>query len=103
MRKILIFITLIIFVFQVNAQNHNCGVGIADGFLIKQRMLDNRAKFANANVQKKKAITYIPVSFHAVSNSSGVGAVSDKKIVDELCGLNTLYFLPMLLLDDWPI
>ena len=57
MRKILIFITLIIFVFQVNAQNHNCGVGIADGFLIKQRMLDNRAKFANSNVenlQKKK-------------------------------------------------
>ena len=97
MNKNLLVVTLIIFIFsfQVNAQTHNCGVDQKDGALIKERMLQNRVQFAkdvSKFQQDKKAITYIPVSFHAVSNTSGVGAPSDKKIMDELCGLNTIYF-----------
>ncbi|MCH2021762.1 MAG: T9SS type A sorting domain-containing protein [Saprospiraceae bacterium] len=76
------------------AQYHKCGVTKEADALIKQRLMQNRAMFTKQEVSdlmNNRTITYIPISFHSVSNSSGEGAATEREIMDFLCGLNGLY------------
>ena len=71
-----------------------CGVNAQADALIKQRLFDNRAKFSKQQVidlMSQRTITYIPVSFHSVSNTAGEGAATEKEIFAFLCGLNDIY------------
>jgi hypothetical protein len=95
MKKNILVCLFLCFTFFVNAQLPNkCGVTAEVDALIKQRMLDNRAKFSKQqifDISTNRSITYIPVSFHSVSNTAGEGAASEKEIFAFLCGLNGIY------------
>ena len=94
MRNILLTQLLCFFFISVSAQQYECGVTKEVDALIKQRMMDNRQLYSRQEVDdlmNNRTITYIPVSFHSVSNSAGEGAASEKEIFAFLCGLNGLY------------
>ncbi len=85
--------TLVVF-FNVLAQKLDCGLSDATAVMIKQRLMQNRMLYTKQQVHdlmSNRTITYIPVSFHSVSNSSGQGAATEKEIFAFLCGLNALY------------
>jgi hypothetical protein len=96
MKKVLLisFIALL-GAMQLQAQQQGeCGVGIMDGALIKQRLMDNRQLFTKQEVNDlmtNRVITYVPLTIHNVQNASGDGAHSTAGILGFVCGLNALY------------
>ena len=95
MRKILLIWTITcLSAISLLAQQPKCGVSKQAGALIKQRMMNNRLLFSKQQItdlMTNRTVTYIPVSFHSVANSSGDGAATTQEIFDFLCGLNGLY------------
>jgi len=93
LKNLLLLIVLLI-PYLSNAQQSKCGVSKEAGELIKQRLMSNRQSFTKQQVidlVTNRTITYIPVSFHSVSNTAGEGAATEGQIIDFLCGLNGLY------------
>ncbi|MBL4625112.1 MAG: zinc-dependent metalloprotease [Flavobacteriales bacterium] len=71
-----------------------CGVGVSDGMLIKQRMLDNRANIDLATLNQYKnreAITYIPITFHLIGDDNGEGYMDLDDVFRQVCSLNEYY------------
>ncbi|BDS15368.1 zinc-dependent metalloprotease [Aureispira anguillae] len=73
-----------------------CGVGLAEGHAIKNRMLDNRRnrvelleKFERG--RGNDSTVYVPVQFHIVNKSDGTGGESISDILANLCRLNEDY------------
>ena len=94
MRYLLFAFLLLIIEKQSTAQTHSCTLSPQTAAFVKERLMRNRASMTNEQVidlMNKRSITYIPVSFHSISNSSGEGAANEKEIFDFLCGLNALY------------
>lgn len=84
---------------QIQNTTHNhaqCGVDLAEGQAIKNRMLDNRRnrvelleKFERG--RGNDSTTYVPIQFHIVNKSDGTGGESNQDILDNLCRLNADY------------
>ena len=71
-----------------------CGVGLVDGALIKERMLENRRNIsaeAIAAFQNQRAVTYIPVKYTIVGDNAGAGYVDIDQVFDMHCDLNNDY------------
>ncbi|CAA6823703.1 MAG: Unknown protein [uncultured Aureispira sp.] len=84
---------------QIQNTTHNhaqCGVDLAEGQAIKNRMLDNRRnrvelleKFERG--RGNDSTTYVPIQFHIVNRSDGTGGEKNQDILDNLCRLNADY------------
>jgi hypothetical protein len=81
---------------QTTHNHAQCGVGLAEGQAIKNRMLDNRRnrvelleKFERG--RGNDSTTYVPIQFHIVNRSDGTGGESNQDILDNLCRLNADY------------
>jgi hypothetical protein len=69
-----------------------CGTNAYDNYLIKQRMLENRAEWENKVLQRGGALTYIPITYWAVAKNDGSGRVPYKNIIDNICCLNSTIY-----------
>lgn len=93
MKKILL-ICVMVSVSIMSLQAQNCAVNTTAGALIKQRLMANRNLFTRQEVtgmMNARAITYLPLTIHNVSNTSGEGATPIEVILSFVCGLNQLY------------
>ena len=74
---------------------HNkCGVGLEEGYMIKQRMLDNRANVDVSqfeNLKNRSAVTYIPVTIHFIGDDNGEGYGNYGDVFATFCAMNELY------------
>jgi Secretion system C-terminal sorting domain len=71
-----------------------CSVGVQDGALIKNRMLENRRAIANGEIfvqRTPNAITYIPLTITSVANTSGQGHATYANMFAMVCDLNADY------------
>ena len=71
-----------------------CSVGLEDGALIKNRMLENRRNISAEEIaafQNKRAITYIPVKYTIVGDNAGSGYVDIDQVFDMHCDMNDDY------------
>jgi hypothetical protein len=94
LKNLLLLVVLLAPYFSIAQQQQQCGVSKQAGDLIKQRLMSNRQLFTKQQVidlVTNRTITYIPISFHSVSNSGGEGAATEGQIFDFLCGLNGIY------------
>lgn len=77
--------------------NHaQCGVDLAEGQAIKNRMLDNRRNKVELLERFERgrgndSTVYVPIQFHIVNKSDGTGGESNQDILDNLCRLNADY------------
>jgi hypothetical protein len=97
---VVIFLSLLSFVSQINAQTHHnhaqCGVSIDEGIAIKSRMLENRRNKAEllaqaANSRSNDSTVFVPLQFHIVNKSDGTGGETITDILSNLCRLNDDY------------
>jgi hypothetical protein len=68
-----------------------CGTTAADNGLIKAQMLENRARISAtdvAQVQSRRAITYVPITVHLVGTSTGQDFPNPQGALFVLCALN---------------
>jgi hypothetical protein len=73
---------------------HRCGVGIEEGALIKERMLENRRSIPAEQIeafQNSRAITYVPVKFTIVGDNNGAGYCDIDQIFAMHCDMNNDY------------
>lgn len=83
---------------QAQAKHYHaqCGVGLAEGAAIKNRMFDNRrerdellATFDRS--RSSNGTVYVPVQFHIVNKSDGTGGEKVRDVLANLCELNIAY------------
>lgn len=85
---------MVLMVLGLQAQNqstYGCGVGLAEGTAIKERMLENRRTVPQEAIdafQNSRNIKYLPVKFHVVTNSAGEGQVQLSNLMAMLCDMN---------------
>jgi hypothetical protein len=70
-------------------QPHVCGLSAHDAMIIKNSMLEARARYPN--LSPMRAVAYVPVWFHLAARTDGTGRVGMNKIVEMMCELNRLY------------
>lgn len=73
---------------------HSCQLDHQTAAAIKQKLMDNRNSFTKQQIKDlttNRAITYIPVVIHNVSNTSGEGETPVVDILNFMCGLNGIY------------
>jgi hypothetical protein len=89
------FLSLITFpVFAQQLVQSGCSVGLEDGALIKNRMLENRRNISAEEIaafQNQRAITYIPVKYTIVGDNAGSGYVDIDQVFDMHCDMNDDY------------
>ena len=79
------------------AQENNtprCGVGLEDGEIIKNRMLENRRTVTPERIQafqNTRAVKYIPVQFTIVGDNNATGYVDIDNVFAMLCDMNNDY------------
>ncbi len=91
MNKKLVLLTLLLtaVISGIYAQpTKPCGVEGELRDLLQERFLANKASFLEAPYVQQRDITYVPVTFHATAQSTGLGRVSVSDILDQLCELN---------------
>jgi len=79
---------------QLENSNLKCGVGLDEGGLIKERMLENRRLIPQTQIDafiSNRAIKYIPVKYTLVSNSATTGYVDIDNVLSMHCDLNNDY------------
>ena len=76
--------------FAQNEHAHTCGTSAETQEVMKQEMMSLRQRFGG-NVQFRGAVAYVPVCFHMVANTAGVGRASEGDVLDMLCEWNKLY------------
>ncbi len=93
MKKIQLIACLFLLFFgplSIKAQQpHVCGLSAHDAMIIKNSMLEARARYPN--MAPMRAVAYVPVWFHLVAKTDGTGRVGMNKILDMLCELNRIY------------
>ena len=52
---------------------------------------DLRAKYPSGTTSQLRAVSYVPVWFHIVSQTDGTGGVAEWKVLDMLCDFNKAY------------
>ncbi|MDC0230562.1 zinc-dependent metalloprotease [Aureispira] len=93
----LFFLTQTIVTHAQLIHNHSfCGVGVEEGQIIKNRMLDNRRHLDELlgvfeSSRGNDSTVYVPIQFHIVNKSDGSGGESIKDILANLCRLNADY------------
>ncbi len=55
--------------------------------IIRERLLQNKLAIQDQPVQFRNTV-YVPVAFHLVANSNGVGRVAHNRVLEQLCKLN---------------
>ncbi len=71
-----------------------CAVGLEDGALIKERMLENRRNIAEEQIQafqNSRAVTYIPVKYTICGDNNGSGYVDIDQVFAMHCDMNDDY------------
>lgn len=71
-----------------------CSVGLEDGALIKERMLENRRNIPVEQIeafQNSRAVTYIPVKYTIVGDANGAGIVDIDQVFAMHCDMNNDY------------
>lgn len=71
-----------------------CAVGVAEGAMIKERMLENRRNISQEQIeafQSSRAITYVPVKFTVVGDANGNAYVDIDNVFAMLCDMNDDY------------
>lgn len=74
-----------------NQSTYGCGVGLAEGAVIKERMMENRRNVPQEAIdafQNSRNIKYLPVKFHVVTNTAGDGQVSLSNLMAMLSDMN---------------
>lgn len=77
-------LTLLAIPFEVFSQTQPCVIPNKD--LLVERLLKNKER-AIGQVSSR-AVTYVPIKFHLVAKSDGLGRVSEKRVLEQLCALN---------------
>jgi hypothetical protein len=97
MRKILSCLLLIVcFAYplsifaQVARPKHFCGLSHDHQEILYKNMMELRARYGDI-IQTRGAVSYVPMVLHLVANSSGVGRVSEPRLLDFINGLNATY------------
>ena len=62
--------------------------GTSDFEAITQRLLKNKQALKDGTVITRNAITYVPLTFHLISESDGSGQVSVRKVLEQMTALN---------------
>lgn len=84
-------ILFLVFSFSAVAQhNHNGFCGTKDGAGI-DRLIKNKKAIKEGIVQKRGAITYVPMKYVLVAKTDGTGRVTDESVLDMHCHLNEVY------------
>ncbi len=97
MRKILFLLTIIMsfaYPLSILAQEarpkHFCGLSHDDQEVLYKNMMELRARYGDI-IQTRGAVAYVPMVLHLVANNSGVGRVSEPRLLDFIDGLNATY------------
>ena len=90
-KSILFFLILTLVGSLPTIGQHICGGVVGDQEAFNNRLRSNikNAKFHKH--QKSKETTYIPIKFHLVAESDGIGRINFSEILDELCTLNSQF------------
>jgi hypothetical protein len=68
-----------------------CGTSDSDQAEMIKSYLEKADEIFNQNVIRSGAVTYLPVKFHLMSASGGVGEIGIASVFKQLCRLNTDY------------
>ena len=96
-RKITTFLSLSLLSTMGFSQQYGltgCSVGTQEGAMIKERMLENRRLIPAEQIdafRSSRAVTYVPVKFTIVGNSSSQGYVDIDNVFAMLCDMNDDY------------
>ncbi|BDS12593.1 zinc-dependent metalloprotease [Aureispira anguillae] len=96
MKKVLIScaIALLCTMFLQAQEQFKCGVGLAEGAMIKQHLMNNRQLYSRqevAGLMASRTTTYVPITIHNAANTSGEGRTEVDVILNSICGLNAIY------------
>ena len=87
-----ILFLLIISNTRVSSQNHICGGIIGDQTAFMERLKSNvKAAKLRKNLKSSQETVFIPVKFHLVADTDGVGRLNFSDVLDELCTLNSQF------------
>lgn len=91
MKQLFTFLILTLFSLNIFSQ-HTCGINEQDIEMITQRLLKHKQSIKEGNVPVKSGnITYLPVKFHILSNSSGSLGIREEFVLQQLAELNDHY------------
>ncbi len=81
---------------QATHNHAQCGVGLQEGYAIKNRMLQNRRNQAALLDQFERgrgndSTVWVPIQFHIVTKTDGTGGEPISDVLDNLCKLNADY------------
>jgi hypothetical protein len=94
MKKLLLFLVILVsFTFAAQAQTPRdvCGTSIEDQHQTETRLLKNIATAQQQGAADRGAIKYVPIHYHRVGDSDGVGKVREVRVLEQLCALNEEY------------
>lgn len=92
-KKVLTLFTLgLMTLGSANSQaiNFPCGTSQEGLDAITERLHSNKEALRNNSVEFRD-VNWVPLKFHIVSKADGTGGVSEQKIYDQVCELNTTY------------
>ncbi len=78
---------------EIHAQKHGhnwCGTTYEDETKILERLVRNRAKYANQTLTRMPTM-WTPIKFHIINKNDGTGGVSPIKIYEMMCTVNEEY------------
>ncbi len=88
MKQLFTFLILALFSINMFAQ-HTCGINEQDIEMITQRLLQHKQAIKEGYVPNKSgAMTYLPVKYHILRNTSGNLGVSDENLLQQMALLN---------------
>lgn len=92
MYKSILFCILLFLVSAISlSSQHICGGVIGDHSIFNDRLRANIKQAKLTKHLKSQETVYIPIMFHLVANSDGIGRVNFSDILDEMCTLNSQF------------
>ena len=91
-RSIIIILVTLLLISENGWSQHICGgvVGNREAFQTRLKQNVKQAKL-NYSLKSSQETVYIPVKFHLVADSDGVGRIDYNDVFDELCILNSQF------------
>lgn len=84
-----ILLTLAMAAATITANTQICGYDSDEAETA--RLLRNKETFKKNGSQRSVVDTYVPVTFHIVSNTDGSGGINEDLVISQLCALNESY------------
>lgn len=80
---------MLLFFGQAQAQLQGvCGMTTQDQVEARKKFLQEAAELGETAITPRGAITYVPITFHLVANSSRQGRITENNVLDMLCEMN---------------